>query len=449
MNEGEVGLKHYFDLFCMPQFKRLFRNTFVVSFISLITGALYVFLGSMAIAGTKNKILKGLFTAIFCFPIIIPQQLVICGMENISYKIFFENGFLLQFFIGALEGIKYSPFAIIAALFIKGNTVRKSIYVSLLFVAIRLMIFFTNDLGTILSIYNPATYETADVFSSFAYRRGLGGEGGSNPWSFAATVSMTITFLQIFTAAGACIILMKLTKNRDSVPEVIKEPTSASSLWYISLCIPVILFLISSIYGGTFFGDILYEKKIPLLEQRYYNGFIYAVMSAILVSVGAMGIAKLSSNAGVIGVICITIMCTTLTEMHMTRYLIMEHYKLDDTFFAPIYLNLKLIPIVAVVYTFIIKENRSSLVDLSVVIIGAMLVFAWVWGDYTAPLIGLRKERELWNVSLVFRSVLSSEGEIPFGLMKYILIPVHISIGLAILSGKILPAADKLSRKEK
>ena len=42
----------------------------------------------------------------------------------------------------------------------------------------------------VMLLYNPSTYETADVISTFTYRLGLGGEGGLNAWSYSTAVGL-------------------------------------------------------------------------------------------------------------------------------------------------------------------------------------------------------------------------------------------------------------------
>jgi putative aldouronate transport system permease protein len=48
-----------------------------------------------------------------------------------------------------------------------------------------------SGLETILLLYSPATYETADVIETFVYRRGIVGEGAGRPdYSFATAVGL-------------------------------------------------------------------------------------------------------------------------------------------------------------------------------------------------------------------------------------------------------------------
>ena len=55
----------------------------------------------------------------------------------------------------------------------------------------------------IILLYNEATRETADVISTFVYRRGLLAEGGSNQWSYSTAVGLfnsVINFVLIICA---------------------------------------------------------------------------------------------------------------------------------------------------------------------------------------------------------------------------------------------------------
>ncbi|MBX3000062.1 MAG: sugar ABC transporter permease [Caldilineaceae bacterium] len=71
-----------------------------------------------------------------------------------------------------------------------------------------------SGLETILLLYSPATYETADVIETFVYRRGIVGEGGGRPdYSFATAVGLFQSVVGLILIVVANQIAKKLSDN--------------------------------------------------------------------------------------------------------------------------------------------------------------------------------------------------------------------------------------------
>lgn len=62
----------------------------------------------------------------------------------------------------------------------------------------------------IILLYNPGTYETADVISSFVYRRGI---GESAQYSFSSAVGMFQSVINLVLLLGANFLSKRFSGN--------------------------------------------------------------------------------------------------------------------------------------------------------------------------------------------------------------------------------------------
>ncbi len=234
-----VGLKWFRQFFSSVYFGRLVRNTFLLSFYSLIFGFPIPILFAVAVTQVKNKVLQKSIQVSTYLPYFI-STVVVCGMINnflspssgivnqLLNKIGIESinfmslpewfrpiyvisgswqtfGFNSIIFVAAIMGI--SP-DLYDAIEVDGANRRQEIwYLILPSIRPTIILLLIMTLGNMMSVgfekvyllYNPAVYETADVIQTYVYRQGI----TSNNYSYAAAVGLfnsVINFTIVFIA---------------------------------------------------------------------------------------------------------------------------------------------------------------------------------------------------------------------------------------------------------
>lgn len=234
--------KHFQTFLTMPYFKRLILNTLNISINSLVWGFPAPILLALLINELKSKTFTKISQTITYLPHFI-SMVVICGMiKSFTDRAGFVNDLIAFFggtrttmlgqksyfvpvyvisniwqeigwgsiiYLSALAGIDQELYE--AARIDGAGRIRQTWNITLPGILPTIIILLILRLGGLLSVgyekiillYNPLTYEKADVISSYVYRYGLGGEGGANPWSFSSAVGLfnsLINFLLIITA---------------------------------------------------------------------------------------------------------------------------------------------------------------------------------------------------------------------------------------------------------
>ena len=234
-----VGLQWFKQFFGSVYLWRLVRNTFLLSFYSLIFGFPIPILFAVAVTQMGNKRLQKpiqvstylpyfISTVVVCGMInnflspssgIINQLLNAIGIESINFMslpqwfrpIYVISGSWQSFgfnsiiFVAAIMGI--SP-DLYEAMRVDGANKRQVIW-HLVLPSIRptIILLLIMTLGSMMSVgfekvyllYNTAVYETADVIQTYVYRQGI----MSNNYSYAAAVGLfnsVINFTIVFFA---------------------------------------------------------------------------------------------------------------------------------------------------------------------------------------------------------------------------------------------------------
>lgn len=234
-----VGLKWFEQFFSSPYVWRLVRNTFLLSFYSLIFGFPIPILFAIAVTQISRKGLQKVIqvstylpyfisTVVVCGMInnflspsdgIINQFLNMLGIESINFMnlpewfrpIYVISGSWQSFgfnsiiFVAAIMGI--SP-DLYEAMRVDGANKRQVVW-HLVLPSIRptIILLLIMTLGSMMSVgfekvyllYNTAVYETADVIQTYVYRQGI----LSNNYSYAAAVGLfnsVVNFTIVFLA---------------------------------------------------------------------------------------------------------------------------------------------------------------------------------------------------------------------------------------------------------
>ena len=247
-----VGLANFRDFFADPYFPRLLSNTFLISLYQLVFGFPVPIIFALLLNEIKNRRFVKVTQTITYMPHFI-SAIVVCGMlrdftrsdgliteilgrffgmEQINMltrkdwfrsiytvmNIWQEFGWESVIFFAALAGI--DPALHEAAHVDGAGRFKQVIHISLPGLMPTIVILLILRIGRMLSVgweklillYNPMTYETADVISTYVYRRGL----LQFEYSYGAAVGL-------FNSVVNCVLLL----SANAVSRRINE----TSLW--------------------------------------------------------------------------------------------------------------------------------------------------------------------------------------------------------------------------
>jgi putative aldouronate transport system permease protein len=233
-----IGVKNFVDFFKSYYFGRLIKNTLILSIFSIIINFPSPIILALLLNEVENQIFKKVIQTISYIPHFI-STVVICGIvidflgydgaftailvnmgvikekvDLLTIKSAFRPIFVLS---GTWQGIGYGSIIYLAALSgvdqelfeaakIDGaGRWRQTLHITIPSIAPTIIIMFILTMGNLLNVsmekiillYRPVTYDTADVISSFVYRRGLqeGAYGYSTAVGlFNSIVNMALMF---------------------------------------------------------------------------------------------------------------------------------------------------------------------------------------------------------------------------------------------------------------
>lgn len=220
-----VGFRHFIDFFQSKSFGRVLRNTFVLSGLDILFSFPLPIIFAILLNEVKNRLFKRTIQTVSYMPHFISLVIVCSMVKNfcaydgivnwIIAKLGFEPFSILQepkafkyvyvisniwqemgwnsiLYIAALAGINEELYE--AAALDGAGRLRQTIHVTLPGILPTIMIMLILRIGQVLSVgyekilllYNSATYETADVITTYIYRKGL----QDFDWSFSAAVGL-------------------------------------------------------------------------------------------------------------------------------------------------------------------------------------------------------------------------------------------------------------------
>ncbi|NHN29360.1 ABC transporter permease [Paenibacillus agricola] len=248
MGSPWVGLQHFNDFFGSYYFWRILKNTVIISSYSLIFEFPAPIILAVLINEVRNQIFKRVVQSITYMPYFI-SMIVICGMISdftnsdgvintlltyfgydgramlqkpelfrsiyILSEIWQKIGWESIIYIAALMGIDQEQYE--AARMDGASRWKQVLHITLPGIMPTIAIMFILRMGNLLNVgfekiillYNPVTYETADVISSFVYRKGLLEFG----WSYSAAVGIFNSVLNLILLITANYISRKVNNS--------------------------------------------------------------------------------------------------------------------------------------------------------------------------------------------------------------------------------------------
>ncbi len=242
INSPWVGLKNFVDFFSSYYCWRLIRNTLLINVFDILFGFPAPIILALLLNEVKNSYFKRTIQTITYLPHFI-SMVVICGMildffsrdgvvNNVtnlfgieSIPFMTEPGWFRPIFVGTniWQQVGWGSIIYLAALtnidpqlyeasIIDGaKRFKQLIHITLpgimptiiIMLIIRMGSIMTVGFEKVLLLYNPNTYETADVISTFVYRKGI----LEMNYSYSTAVSFfnsIINFLLLFSVNKIC-----------------------------------------------------------------------------------------------------------------------------------------------------------------------------------------------------------------------------------------------------
>lgn len=242
-----VGLKHFKAFFQSPYAGRTIRNSFTINVIQLVTTFPLTILFALLLNEMSSKKYKTFVQTASYMPHFI-SSVVVAGLvvsflspsAGIINVLIEKMGFERQYFLikpawfkpiyvtmGGWQGIGFGTIIYTSAISSIDETLYEAARIDgagrfkqmwhitlagilptiTLMLIMRLGGMLSVGFETIILLYQPSTYETADVISTFVYRKGL----VNNDYSFATAVSFFNSVVSLALVASANYISKKLS----------------------------------------------------------------------------------------------------------------------------------------------------------------------------------------------------------------------------------------------
>lgn len=248
MESKWVGLKYFRQFFRDPYCWRLFRNTLSISFLNLLFGFPAPIIFALLLNEVRVKKFKKTVQTISYMPHFI-SMVVVCGMitsfcasdglfnniielfggersnllmnKNLFYPIYVVSdiwknlGWDSIIYLAALSGIDQEQYE--AAKIDGANRLQQMFHITLPGIMPTVSMLLVLRIGSLLSVgyekiillYQPTTYEVADVISSYVYRRGL----QSGEFSYGTAVGLFNSIVNIILLLTANKVSKKMGQS--------------------------------------------------------------------------------------------------------------------------------------------------------------------------------------------------------------------------------------------
>ena len=244
----DFGLEHFISFFGSVYFERLIKNTLILSITNILVTFPAPIILALLLNEVKQKKLKGFLQTLNYLPHFI-SLVVICSMVRLFVD---HNGFITQFLakLGLVNGslsMLSNPDYFVAIYVLSGlwqtigwssivytsalagvdqelyeaaridgaNRWKQTIHITIPSIMMTIIMMFIMRMGTVMNVgyekvillYNPGIYETADVISTYVYRKGL----LEANWSYSAAVGLFNSVINLLLVVVANKVTKRLT----------------------------------------------------------------------------------------------------------------------------------------------------------------------------------------------------------------------------------------------
>lgn len=428
MGSPWVGVANFAKMFKMPIIQSIISNTIVISLSTTLVGAVYVFVMTYSLSLIKNKWCKIITTAVIALPIFVPYLSVINMLSKYAKGILLDNSlYVLAPMIN--EILTVSSIVILFGAFItmKNSSIKAVGFVTLSYVALKLLTFFSPDYEFISLSYNPLVYQNADVLDTFIFRSSI----AQMQFSLGGAAFILKLLLQLIPTVIAIVAFMLLPKLlNNSQKKTINEENQSKNIMAIVAVIPltvVIAILVSGFSGG---GSL----ESGLLFNSLFATFGITVVSCIafVVIVFTLGYSFSTNNKVII---VLTLLFTLIMNNIVGEYLFVRTTGMVNTIFAVIIANLPYCIFgVVMLYIALSSEKITSLKQYFICSIGPIIALVGVgfgkfFGNISSSQIYINDMRKLPISTLLMNASRQGEGA---GLSLVSLVAIiPIVVGLA------------------
>ncbi|MDQ0873940.1 putative aldouronate transport system permease protein [Paenibacillus sp. V4I3] len=243
-----VGFQHFNDFFSSYYFWRILKNTVIISLYSLCFEFPAPIILAILINELTNKKFQRFVQTVTYMPYFISLIVIVGMIKDFTNNGGLINNFLTYFgfndtamlqkpelfrtiyilseiwqkigwesiiYLAALMGIDQEQYE--AAKMDGANRIKQIWHITLPGILPTIAIMFILRMGNLLNVgfekiillYNPSTYDTADVISSFVYRKGLIEFG----WSYSSAVGLFNSVINLALLIAANKISKKISEN--------------------------------------------------------------------------------------------------------------------------------------------------------------------------------------------------------------------------------------------
>src|SRR5690606_26703025 len=245
-----VGFKNFIDFFGGDYFWRTFRNTLLIGVYGLIFAFPAPILLALLLNEVKNKYFRSTVQTLTYLPYFVSTVVVVgivinflspstgvvnmfiekLGFERIYFltqpeyfrtiyiltmEIWKTIGYTAIVYIAAIAGVNPSLYE--AATMDGASRIKQMFHITIPSILPTIMIMLILNIGNILSVgyeaiillYQPSTYETADVISTYVYRAGL----QNGQYDIATVADLFNAVVGLILVIGANKLSKKLTNN--------------------------------------------------------------------------------------------------------------------------------------------------------------------------------------------------------------------------------------------
>ncbi|GBG09115.1 hypothetical protein PAT3040_03745 [Paenibacillus agaridevorans] len=244
-----AGFSHFISFFDSYYFWRLLKNTLLLNLYMLLFSFPAPILFALLINEIAGKKFKSMVQTVTYLPHFI-SMIVICGMITqfvaregvvtdilvwfgmdrtalLGHPEYFRAVYVISdiwqsvgwgsiIYLAAISGI--NPELYEAARIDGANRWKQTLHITLPGLAAIITILFILKIGNMLDVgfekiillYNPSTYVTADVISTFVYRKGL---GGTNEFSYATAIGLFQSAINFMLLLAANRFSKKVSEN--------------------------------------------------------------------------------------------------------------------------------------------------------------------------------------------------------------------------------------------
>lgn len=244
-----IGLANFKEMFVLPNFLQVIRNTFFISFMEIVLGQVMAIVVTLMLDQARNKavrrtiqtviylphflswaILGGILIEILSLDGVFNQVITAIGMEPISFlgnpevfpwtliisHVWKEFGFATIVYFAALTNI--DPTLYEAAEMDGAGKLKQAWHITLPGIAPIIVLVMVLSIGTLLNsgfeqvftLYNPVVYSTGDILDTFIYRLGL----VQSRYSLAAAVGIFKSLVSTIFVSASYFIAYKVADYR-------------------------------------------------------------------------------------------------------------------------------------------------------------------------------------------------------------------------------------------